>query len=111
MPGAGNLGNHPGQVKSWVWRTFNQLTKQEELHSKYVSVYPHINVTLGVLQGNFSLQQTQIVTENYNQSKCKVVEPNYRDRSIKSLSHLWLKESCGRGTRQSVKSRGSASLL
>lgn len=37
--------------------------------TKYLSLYPQISVVL-THQGNFSLQQMEIITENHSQLKC-----------------------------------------
>lgn len=46
-------------------------------------------------QGNFSLPQTKTVTENYSQSKCRVVEPHcsgYMDKTPKAQRTMQRKE-------------------
>ena len=56
-------------------------------------------------QGNF-LQQMETITENLNQSECRVVEPSPKDAFTVQLLHLRLKDHCRRGDRKIVRSKG-----
>lgn len=44
------------------------------IHSKYLLFCLQISVVLNLHQENFSLQKVETITENHNQSKCRVVE-------------------------------------
>lgn len=45
-----------------------------QLHSKYLSLYPQISGPYPSSKKHSYLEQMKTITENYNQSKCRVVE-------------------------------------
>lgn len=47
------------------------------------------------------------ITENYNQSKCEVMDPSPNVASTIQLLHLRVREHCGRGDGKSVIVRGA----
>lgn len=57
---------------------------------------PKISVLIIAHQENSSLKQKEIVTEIYNQSKCRVVEPSPNGYMYKTQVHRILREYYGR---------------
>ena len=52
-----------------------------------------MNVVLNPNQGNFSLQWTETMTENHNQSKYRVMEPTPSGYMYKMFPYLRLSEN------------------
>lgn len=85
MPGIGNLANYPGLVKSWVFPevmegepTMTTLLKKKKLQSlvtlSIVFPTPTDTCSSHLSWRKFSLQQTEVITENHSQPNCRVVE-------------------------------------
>lgn len=78
MSGSANLANYSVLVTSWLPEENLQLLiskPAEALTTTYkrLSSYTQINVVFSSLQGKFSMQQTETMTESHNQSKHQVV--------------------------------------
>lgn len=53
-------------------------------------------VVLHPQQGKSSLLQRVIITENYNQSKCKIMKPNHSGYICKTVLYLRFRQHCRR---------------
>lgn len=78
MSGSANLANYSVLVTSWLPEENLQLLiskPAEALTTTYkrLSSYTQISVVFSSLQGKFSMQQTETMTESHNQSKHQVV--------------------------------------
>ena len=56
--------------------------------------------------GKFSLEHIEAITESYNRSKCRVVDPFPSGYIYTTVQPLRLREHCGRRVRQSVRAMG-----
>jgi hypothetical protein len=59
--------------------TTTTVLNQHNPNSDYLSLCPQISAVLTPHQGNFSLQQMEIIIENHTQSKVRVAEPSPND--------------------------------
>lgn len=80
-----------------------------------LSLYPHASVAILPLQRSLSLQQTETITENYNQSQCTsqwtVWSPDPMDTSTTPFLHPRPKNNCERWGRKTVRSRGPGDTI
>jgi hypothetical protein len=72
---------------------------------------PQTSTVLILPQGNFSLQHIGTITENHNQSKCRVEESSLVDIPTKQLPLLRLRDHGRRRSGKTVRGRETGSLL
>lgn len=112
MPGTGNPDNYSGLAKSWILEEnlqtliYNQHRPQQQ--SKYLSLHAQISVVFTPQQGNVSLQKTESVTENYNQSKCSVVKSSL---TVCIYNTTPMPKAQEEGSERSLRARETGSLL
>jgi hypothetical protein len=94
------------QQKLYIKPSFNSW-----LHSKYLLLNPQISIFLTTHWENFTLQQMGTVTENYNQSKCRVLKPRPSGYIYKTPPSPKAQESLQKMEERDCKSRPLGSLL
>lgn len=56
-------------------------------------MYTHKYITFTPHQGIFSLEQTETITENHSESKCRVVEPRKNGYLYETIPHRKIQKS------------------